>query len=235
MKATYGIPDGLPVLSRGKHRNPRRGACFMEMASVLADEPWSDRPRCTDPLLAQLARLVNDHTSDARRGDLVTLIPDVVGVHGTGIDWEAAVTAAVACRAVPYVAEESQRALAAGLLRCDEVAAVTGDATTVDRAAVRRALEQVPLAATWARSFIEHATPLKPKSFQKHSAPAVMLCSVRGTARAVVDDPDGRLRDLLVAGLAAARRRPIGQSIGRSSSAYDTDWRRTRPSAPTAY
>ena len=32
----YGVPDGLPVLSRGKHRSPRKGACFMEMASVLA-------------------------------------------------------------------------------------------------------------------------------------------------------------------------------------------------------
>jgi hypothetical protein len=24
-------PELMPVLSRGKHRNPRRGACFMEM------------------------------------------------------------------------------------------------------------------------------------------------------------------------------------------------------------
>ena len=25
------LPDMLPLLSRGKHRNPRKGACFMEL------------------------------------------------------------------------------------------------------------------------------------------------------------------------------------------------------------
>ena len=58
------LPDGIPVLSRGHHRTPRRGACFMELASVLAGERWSDHPACTHPLLAELARLVNDDTSD---------------------------------------------------------------------------------------------------------------------------------------------------------------------------
>ena len=29
------VPDGVPVLSRGKHHSPRRGACFMEFASFL--------------------------------------------------------------------------------------------------------------------------------------------------------------------------------------------------------
>jgi hypothetical protein len=37
-------PALLPVLSRGKHRNPRKGACFMEFASLLAGERWSDHP-----------------------------------------------------------------------------------------------------------------------------------------------------------------------------------------------
>jgi hypothetical protein len=35
----------LPILSRGRHRNPRKGACFMEMASVLAGEKWTDHPK----------------------------------------------------------------------------------------------------------------------------------------------------------------------------------------------
>ena len=50
-----GTPALLPVLSRGKHRNPRKGACFMELASYLAGERWSDHPSCTHPLLAALA------------------------------------------------------------------------------------------------------------------------------------------------------------------------------------
>ena len=61
------LPELVPVLSSGRHRNPRKGACFMEMASYLAGERWSDHPSCTHPLLASLARLVNDTLSDAER------------------------------------------------------------------------------------------------------------------------------------------------------------------------
>ena len=102
------VPDGLPTLSRVKHRTPRKGACFMEMASVLANEPWSDKPRCTDPLLAQLARLVNDHSTDAHRSDLAVMIPSVIGVHGTGLAWDVQLVAAVAGNAVPDVPEYLQ-------------------------------------------------------------------------------------------------------------------------------
>ena len=49
-------PDLLPILSPGRHRSPRTGACFMELASLLAGEPWSDHPACTHPLLAAVAR-----------------------------------------------------------------------------------------------------------------------------------------------------------------------------------
>ena len=43
-----------PCCRAGKHRSPRKGACFMEMAAFLAGERWSDHPRCTHPLLAAL-------------------------------------------------------------------------------------------------------------------------------------------------------------------------------------
>nr|MBA2767588.1 hypothetical protein [Sporichthyaceae bacterium] len=74
MSGSSSTPELLPILSRGKHRSSRKGACFMEMASVLAGERWSDHPRCTHPLLAELARLVNDSTSDAQRHRLAVLI-----------------------------------------------------------------------------------------------------------------------------------------------------------------
>ncbi|MET7283695.1 hypothetical protein ABZS29_36035 [Kribbella sp. NPDC005582] len=70
----------VPILSRGRHRNPRRGGCFMEYASYLAGVAWSDRPECTHPLLALIAREVNDEISDAGRVTLVPLIPDVIGL-----------------------------------------------------------------------------------------------------------------------------------------------------------
>src|SRR5258708_21196521 len=57
-------PDVLPILSPGRHRRPRRGACLMEYTSLLAGERFSDSPACTDPVLAALARAVNDYTGD---------------------------------------------------------------------------------------------------------------------------------------------------------------------------
>jgi hypothetical protein len=54
----------------------------MELASLLAGERWSDHPACTHPLLAAVARHVNDHTSDVGRQRLADLIPSVIGLTG---------------------------------------------------------------------------------------------------------------------------------------------------------
>lgn len=210
---THKVPDGLPVLSRGKHRTPRKGACFMEMASVLADEPWSDKPACTHPLLAELARLVNDHTSDDNRGRLVPLIPSVIGVRGTGLGWEVSLTAAVAVEAIPDVPEPLQRALAAGLLRCGELAESLGPEVVTDLEDIRRALGRIPTAVGWASQFLDGA-PLSAKQFRKRSAPSVMRCSVRGIVMGPADDPDARLRDLLCTGIETARRLEPQPALG---------------------
>lgn len=75
--------DGLPVLSCGKHNDPRDGACLMEYVSVLAGERFTDRPSCADDLLAHLARMVNDATSAPARSTLTRLAVDIVGTGGT--------------------------------------------------------------------------------------------------------------------------------------------------------
>jgi hypothetical protein len=72
-------PDFMPILSWGSHRSPADGACFMEMASFLAGERWSDRPNCTHPLLASVARSVNDYITDAGRHRLLPLLPRYMG------------------------------------------------------------------------------------------------------------------------------------------------------------
>src|ERR671916_3113286 len=66
-------------LSQGKHRDPDHGACVMERASMLADVPFSDRPRCVDPVIAGFLRTYNDGLDDQRRQDLIPLAADVVG------------------------------------------------------------------------------------------------------------------------------------------------------------
>jgi len=66
-------------LSQGKHRDPDHGACVMELASMLAGEPFSDRPRCVDPVIAAFLRTYNDGLDDKRRQDLYPLAAEAVG------------------------------------------------------------------------------------------------------------------------------------------------------------
>ena len=74
------FPDALPVLSRGKHRNPSKGACFLEYTSLLAGEAFSDSPACVDRELAAVLRHANDLLSDADRPRLVPLLGRAVGL-----------------------------------------------------------------------------------------------------------------------------------------------------------
>src|SRR5215472_18781253 len=99
-------PELIPMLSRGKHRNPRTGACFMELVSYLAGERWSDHPACTHPLLAAVARDVNDCTSDAGRPQLAGLIPSVIGLTGDDLHIDARIALTCAQRALPVAAAE---------------------------------------------------------------------------------------------------------------------------------
>lgn len=222
--ATDRAPESLPILSRGKHRSPRKGACFMEMASVLANEPWSDRPSCTHPLLADLARLVNDNTSDQNRGELAVLIPSVVGLRGD-LKWMVELTSAVALHAILHVPEPSQRALAVALLRCHEMAASVGPGVVTAADAVDQAMDRVPGAMAWARQFAA-GSRITEKEFTKRTAPTVMRCTVRGLmASATTElDRDARLRDLLRVAIATAERleaqtvAPVSVSMSRDRS-----------------
>ena len=81
-------PDYMPVLSVGKHENPQDGACVMEYVSLLAGEPWSDRPACTHPVLAHVARTVNDNIPNANRHLLVPMINRLFGTAPNGTDVE---------------------------------------------------------------------------------------------------------------------------------------------------
>lgn len=73
------VPDGLPVLDAGAHRDARSGRCIMEYVSVLAGERFTDRPRCTHPAVAALAWQVNDAVTHAVRQELVLRAPGLVG------------------------------------------------------------------------------------------------------------------------------------------------------------
>ncbi len=65
----------VAVLGRGSHLHPGKGACLLELTSTLPGGRWTDHPAAVDPVLAALARAVNDYTSDGARRALVPLAP----------------------------------------------------------------------------------------------------------------------------------------------------------------
>lgn len=71
-------------LSRGKHRSPEDGACVMELASMLAGEPFSDRPRSVCPVIGAFMRIYNDRLDDDRRQDLYEWAAGAVGTGEAG-------------------------------------------------------------------------------------------------------------------------------------------------------
>jgi hypothetical protein len=66
-------------LSPGKHSSPEKGVCVMELASMLAGEPFSDHPRAVSPVIGALLRAYNDAVDDDRRQDLYRYAAEVVG------------------------------------------------------------------------------------------------------------------------------------------------------------
>jgi len=222
-------PDLLPILSPGKHHNPRAGACFMELASLLAGERWSDHPACTHPLLAALARHINDQTTDAGRQRLADLIPSVIGLTGDDLHIDARIALRSATMALPVVAAERQRVLAVSVLTCERVLAeLDGRAPGSLEEQSRLALAEVPHAAAWADRFTSTVRP-SPKGFRRQAAPTIVQDAVEGIAHACTPDPDGMLRDLLVKAIdvcaAWIGRDPdygavVGHSLGERASAH---------------
>lgn len=76
-----------PYLTRGQHLDPAEGRCVMEQVALVAGEGHTDRPRCTHPAVATVARVVNDELDDLARQELLELVPRLVGLAGEpGVD-----------------------------------------------------------------------------------------------------------------------------------------------------
>jgi len=200
----------------------------MELASYLAGERWSDHPACTHPLLATVARLVNDHTSDAGRGRLVELVPSVIGLTSDDPHLDVAIALRSATTALPVAPAERQGVLAVSVLAAERVLAdLDGRPASTLGPQSRRALDQVPHAAQWAQRFTQEMRAT-PKGFRRHAAPNIVRHAVAGIAQACVPDPDTMLHDLLAASIqdfaawVPDRERvgaPMDQMIGHGGAA----------------
>jgi hypothetical protein len=66
-------------LSRGRHASRHAGACVMELASMLAHEPFSDRAPSISPTIGAFLRTYNDGVDDERRQVLYSVAAAIVG------------------------------------------------------------------------------------------------------------------------------------------------------------
>ena len=179
----------MPILSAGRHRTPKQGACFMEFASHLAGEKWSDHPACTHPVLAALARDVNDLTSDSARAGLIAHIHRVVGLTSDDPLFAPTIAMHAASAALPIASLERQRALAVGMLNIvDATGSIELHLVTVT------AFESAPDTERWARS---HLTSAMSREFSTRLATAMVHTAAVGIALACVPDADDRLEALL--------------------------------------
>jgi hypothetical protein len=66
-------------LSSGRHRSAHAGVCVMELASMLAEERFSDRAATVSPVIGAFLRTYNDGVDDGRRQDLYPVAALIVG------------------------------------------------------------------------------------------------------------------------------------------------------------
>ena len=195
----------------------------MELASYLAGERWSAHPTCTHPLLAALARDVNDHIGDASLAGLAVLAPSLIGLAGDDPRLDARIALLCAQTALPVAAASRQPTMAVSVLACEQMlATLDGRPAGSLEEPSRAALAQVPHAAQWARDFTTRDTirdiPLTPQAFRQHSAPFIVHAAVEGIARAYIPHPGQMLRDLLIGAIAECSSQ-AGRDTGRSSPA----------------
>ncbi len=91
-------------LSKGNHASPADGACVMELASMLADEPFSDHPASVCPVIGALLRAYNDAVDAERRQDLYAFAAAAVGTNGS-----ASASLRRAARLADWTAERRRR------------------------------------------------------------------------------------------------------------------------------
>ncbi len=185
----------------------------MEFASYLAGERWSDHPACTHPLLAALARHVNDCTSNAGRQRLVELVPSVIGLTSDDPHVDARIALRAAATALPVVAAD--RVMAVAVVVCQQVLAdLDGRPEGWLDEQSRRALARAPYAADWARRYHrDNTTSLR--TFRRHTAPSIVRDAVVGIGQACVPEPDRLLHDLLAEAIDDCRHwAPADRTIG---------------------
>src|SRR3954447_13642495 len=177
MNDSVYVPDLVPMLSRGKHRTPRKGACFMELASYLAGERWSDHPRCTHPTLAHLCRAINDHVEDANRSRLAPWTASVIGLTGDDPRVDAWIAQEAALTALAVASPDKQKMGALGVIASERFIGAYEARPHTFSPHIEAALASAPRARDWALAF-PATVPGGSNGFGKRSAVTIVQVSV---------------------------------------------------------
>jgi hypothetical protein len=221
-------PGLVPILSPGKHRTARQGACFMEFASYLAGERWSDHPECTHPTLGHLARMVNDCTSPAARERLAPMVPSVIGLTATDPLLDPLLALRAAHVALPVAAEERQRTIAVAVHMCiDDLRQPPGgaDASRVDGlvAYANAILRSAPSADAWALRFIGQVRPARRRPSREEQCQLLITSAVDGLGKACTDDVDSKLVELLRQAITDTELAVHAEAAQRTETVQRTD------------
>ena len=223
------LPDGLPVLSAGRHRGKRKGVCLMELTSILAGEHFSDHPRCTDPVLAAVARAVNDYSSHAARQRLAVLASELTWSAPAGPQLGYALARRCLLTALPFSRGERRHVLVVGLLGLDRAA--HGRARGWRRGVLDLDTELALLSDE--RELAEAADLLRglrvtPREYVRRGLPVAIEAAIR-TIAGEAEDADDILAALLTGCIGDVRRAARGAQVPSASCAGSSDTSATSP------
>jgi len=193
----------------------------MEFASLLAGERWSDHPRCTHPVLAAVARSVNDCTSDDARPRLAPLVPAVIGTADD--DPRIAPRLAMLCcrTALPYAQGQTRLVLAVALLSAQRFLA-REEGRDTDLGASLRELRLNGQEAAWAEAFLRGLRPSRRYYLRRGARRAVEYAVFVMSARGA--ETDEALRGLLAASIAEYHEIVGGPGSGEDVDVAGESW-----------
>jgi hypothetical protein len=79
---------------------PTSDGCLLQIVSLLAREPWTDRPTCVHPTLGSIARVAHDCSSKSGQAALRPLAPKFIGTARPGFATSARLVALCASTAL---------------------------------------------------------------------------------------------------------------------------------------
>src|SRR6266568_4118928 len=89
-QASGGVMSAVDLatvhLDKGSHRSADEGHCLLEVASMLAGQPFGDGPPCVSPVLRTFGISVNDQWDDEQRQKLLPFAPRLLNTAGDGLD-----------------------------------------------------------------------------------------------------------------------------------------------------